>query len=144
MTDNFNEYPATDGVAPDRWASALHLFDNGVGGPHEESTTERWERAQLLFEAKDYIGAVRLLTDVVQEAPEQTGPRLLLARAYYHSAQLRRAEEQLRQIVERDPVEHYAHLMLGRTLQRQGRQDEAQPWLRMAAAFSGEFPDDEG
>jgi predicted Zn-dependent protease len=142
MPDNINAYPA-DGVAPDRWASALHLFDNGAGVPHQETTLERWERAQLLFGAKDYIGAAKLLAAVVEEAPEQTGPRLLLARAYYHSAQLRRAEEQLREIVERDPVEHYAHLMLGRTLQRQGRQDEAEPWLRMAGAFSGEFPDDE-
>ncbi|BCM72889.1 MULTISPECIES: tetratricopeptide repeat protein [Streptomyces] len=143
MTDNLNAYTATGGVAPDRWASALHLFDDGVGRPHEETTAERWERAQLLFEAKDYIGAAELLVAVVEEAPEQTGPRLLLARAYYHSAQLRRAEEQLRQIVERDPVEHYAHLMLGRTLERQGRTDEAQPWLRMAGAFAGEFPDDD-
>ncbi|MBA2945810.1 tetratricopeptide repeat protein [Streptomyces himalayensis] len=143
MTDNFNEYLANDGVAPDRWASALHLFDNGAGVPHEETTAERWERAQLLFEARDYIGAARLLAVVVEEVPEQTGPRLLLARAYYHSAQLRRAEEQLREVIERNPVEHYAHLMLGRTLQRQGHQDEAEPWLRMAAAFAGEFPDDD-
>ncbi|MGW5640023.1 tetratricopeptide repeat protein [Streptomyces sp. NPDC003832] len=135
-----NEYPAHDGVAPDRWASALHLFDNGAGGPREESALERWERALLLFDAKDYIGAARLLADLVEEAPEQTGPRLLLARSYYHSAQLRRAEEQLRRIIDRDPVEHYAHLMLGRTLERQGRHEEAAPWLRMAAAFSGELP----
>jgi Flp pilus assembly protein TadD len=138
MTGNYNGYPATVGVAPDRWASALHLFDEGAGVPHEETTAERWERARLLFEAKDYIGAAKLLAAVVEEVPEQTGPRLLLARAYYHSAQLRRAEEQLREIVERNPVEHYAHLMLGRTLQRQGRKDEADTWLRMAAAFSGE------
>ncbi|WAZ26034.1 tetratricopeptide repeat protein [Streptomyces cinnabarinus] len=140
-TDSFNDYPAHDGVAPDRWASALHLFDNGAGAPHEETALERWERAQLLFGARDYIGAARLLAEVVEEAPEQTGPRLLLARSYYHSAQLSRAEEQLRHIVDRDPVEHYAHLMLGRTLERQGRQEEAAPWLRMAAAFSGELPD---
>ena len=50
--------------------------------------------------------------------------RWLLARAYYHSAQLRRAESELRVIVERDPVEHYARLMLGRALERQGRQEE--------------------
>ncbi|WP_217214174.1 tetratricopeptide repeat protein [Streptomyces sp. AC550_RSS872] len=142
MTDNFNAYAATGGVAPDRWASALHLFDDGAGVPHEESTIERWERALLLFEARDYIGAAKLLAVVVEEAPELTGPRLLLARAYYHSAQLGRAEEQLREIVERDPVEHYAHLLLGRTLQRQGRQAEAEPWLRMAGAFAGEFPED--
>ncbi|WUE95879.1 tetratricopeptide repeat protein [Streptomyces sp. NBC_00490] len=138
-TDGFNDCPAQDGVAPDRWASALHLFDNGAGVPHEESVLERWERAQLLFEARDYIGAARLLALVVEEVPEQTGPRLLLARAYYHSAQLGCAEEQLRQVIDRDPVEHYAHLMLGRTLERQGRGDEAAPWLRMAAAFSGEL-----
>ncbi|MFJ8111702.1 tetratricopeptide repeat protein [Streptomyces sp. NPDC096132] len=142
MTDNFNTYPSYDGVAPDRWASALHLFDNGAGGPREESTVERWERAQLLFGATDYIGAAKLLAVVVEEAPEQNGPRLLLARAYYHSAQLGRAEQQLREIIERDPVEHYAHLMLGRTLERQGRRDEAGPWLRLAAAFAGEFPDE--
>ncbi|MFG2730344.1 tetratricopeptide repeat protein [Streptomyces canus] len=143
MTDSFddlNGHPVRDGVAPDRWASALHLFDNGVGVPREESVLERWERARLLFEARDYIGAARLLAAVVEEAPEQIGPRLLLARAYYHSAQLRRAEDQLRQVIDRDPVEHYAHLMLGRTLERQGRSDEAAPWLRMAAAFSGELP----
>ncbi|MFF4710591.1 tetratricopeptide repeat protein [Streptomyces eurythermus] len=143
MSDTFHDYPATGGVAPDRWASALHLFDDGPGVPHEETTAERWERARLLFDAKDYAGAAKLLTAVVEDAPEQTGPRLLLARAYYHSAQLRRAEDQLRRIIDRDPVEHYAHLMLGRTLERQGRHEEATPWLRMAAAFAGELPADD-
>ncbi|MDL5205888.1 tetratricopeptide repeat protein [Streptomyces sp. ALI-76-A] len=137
MNNDFSDYRANGGVAPDRWASALHLFENGAGVPDEETVAERWERARLLFEAKDYIGAARLLGVVVEEVPEQTGPRLLLARAYYHSAQLRRAEEQLRLIIDRDPVEHYAHLMLGRTLERQGRHEEAGSWLRMAAAFSG-------
>ncbi|OLF14133.1 hypothetical protein BLA60_02945 [Actinophytocola xinjiangensis] len=127
MTDN--TYPSQ--VAADRWASALHLFDQA----HPETAAERWERAELLFEARDYTAAAKALAEVVAEYPDQTGPRLLLARAYYHSAQLGRAEEQLREIVERDPVEHYAHLMLGRTLQRRGRHDEAARWLRMAEAF---------
>ncbi|MEV5320549.1 tetratricopeptide repeat protein [Streptomyces sp. NPDC052687] len=100
---------------------------------------ERWERARMFFDAKDYAAAARVLDGLVEEAPEQTGPRLLLARAYYHSAQLRRAEAELRVIVERDPVEHYARLMLGRTLQRQGRQEEAEPHLRIASALAGDF-----
>lgn len=128
---NFTYQPNGEPTA-DRWASALHLFDGGAG-----STAEQWERARLLFEAKDYTAAAGVLVEVVEEAPEQTGPRLLLARAYYHSAQLRRAEEQLRAVIDRDPVEHYAHLMLGRTLERQGRHDEAARWLRMAEAFAG-------
>ncbi|PZT71149.1 hypothetical protein DN402_02635 [Streptomyces sp. SW4] len=102
---------------------------------------ERWERARMFFDAKDYAAAARVLGALVEEVPEQTGPRLLLARAYYHSAQLRRAEAELRTIVERDPVEHYARLMLGRTLQRQGRQTEAEPHLRIASALAGDFGD---
>ncbi|WP_416982181.1 tetratricopeptide repeat protein [Streptomyces sp. T028] len=103
---------------------------------------ERWERAQLFFGARDYTAAARVLAPLVEEVPEQTGPRLLLARAYYHSAQLRRAETELRLIVESDPVEHYARLMLGRTLERQGRHAEAAPQLRLASALAGDFPQD--
>ncbi|QIY75175.1 tetratricopeptide repeat protein [Streptomyces sp. RLB1-33] len=103
------------------------------------TAAERWERAQLFFDAKDYAGAARVLGGLVDEVPKQTGPRLLLARAYYHSAQLRRAETELRALVERDPVEHYARLMLGRTLQRQGRHDEAESHLRIASALAGDF-----
>ncbi|MFC7466765.1 tetratricopeptide repeat protein [Actinomadura keratinilytica] len=53
---------------------------------------DRWDRAQLFFEAKEYTTAVRILNGLVEEAPEHQGARLLLARAYYHSAQLGRAE----------------------------------------------------
>ncbi|WP_431306369.1 tetratricopeptide repeat protein [Streptomyces exfoliatus] len=101
---------------------------------------ERWDRAQLFFEAKEYGTAVRILRGLVAEHPDQTAQRLLLARAYYHSAQLSRAETELRAVLDRDPVEHYARLMLGRTLERQGRTDEAAPHLRMAAAMAGEAP----
>ncbi|HEX6354709.1 MAG TPA: tetratricopeptide repeat protein [Actinophytocola sp.] len=97
-----------------------------------------YQMAEALFEFRDYAGAAKLLVEVVEEAPNLVAPRLLLARAYYHSAQLGRAEEQLREIITRDPVEPYAHLMLGRTLERQGRHDEAAPLLRLAAAFTGD------
>ena len=103
------------------------------------TAAERWERARMFFDARDYAGAARVLGGLVEEVPELVGPRLLLARSYYHSAQLRRAEAELRVLVELDPVEHYARLMLGRTLQRQGRTDEAEPHLRIASALAGEF-----
>ncbi|WOX20690.1 tetratricopeptide repeat protein [Streptomyces solicathayae] len=105
------------------------------------TAAERWDRAQLFFEAKEYLTAARILRGLVDEVPEQTAQRLLLARSYYHSAQLGRAETELRAVLDRDPVEHYARLMLGRTLERQGRHDEAAPHLRMAAAMAGEFTD---
>ncbi|MFI7008252.1 tetratricopeptide repeat protein [Streptomyces sp. NPDC050145] len=95
----------------------------------------------MFFDAKEYTTAAKILEGLVEEVPEQSGPRLLLARSYYHSAQLRRAETELREIVERDPVEHYARLMLGRTLERQGRDAEAAPHLKMASALAGDFPE---
>jgi predicted Zn-dependent protease len=131
---DFNAYQPNGEPAADRWLTALHLFGDPDGST-EPPTAENWERARLLFEVKDYRAAIRLLLAVVEEVPEQVAPRLLLARGYYHSAQLRHAEEQLRAVIERDPVEHYAHLMLGRTLERQGRHTEAAPWLRTAVAM---------
>ncbi|MFJ6782493.1 tetratricopeptide repeat protein [Streptomyces yangpuensis] len=105
------------------------------------TAAERWARAQLFFEAREYATAARILEPLAGEVPEQLAPRLLLARAYYHSAQLSRAERELRAVLERWPVEDYARLMLGRTLERLGRSDEARPHLRMAAAMAGEFPE---
>ncbi|GGZ61998.1 tetratricopeptide repeat protein [Streptomyces subrutilus] len=105
------------------------------------TAAERWERAGLFFEAKEYATAARILDALAEEAPEQLAPRLLLARAYYHSAQLSRAEAELRSLLERWPVEDYAQLLLGRTLERLGRAAEARPYLRMAAAMAGDLPE---
>ncbi|MGW6024140.1 tetratricopeptide repeat protein [Streptomyces sp. NPDC055099] len=103
------------------------------------TAAERWERARQFFDAKEYATAARILDALADEVPEQVAPRLLLARAYYHSAQLLRAEAELRTVIELDPVEQYARLLLGRTLERQGRDADAAPHLRMAAALSGDF-----
>lgn len=119
-------------IGTDSTATHTAYYDHGT-------PAERWERAQLYFRSRDYAGAARVLAGLVEEVPEQSGPRLLLARAYYHSAQLQRAEAELRVLVERDPVEHYARLMLGRTLQRQGRYAEAESHLRIASALDGDF-----
>ncbi|MCX5403123.1 tetratricopeptide repeat protein [Streptomyces sp. NBC_00335] len=105
------------------------------------TTAERWDRGRLFFEAKEYANAARVLHGVAAEAPELLAPRLLLARAYYHSAQLSKAEGELRGVLDRWPVEDYAQLMLGRTLERQGRAAEAAAYLRIAAAMAGDFPE---
>lgn len=96
---------------------------------------EEYERALLFFEARDYTTAARILSGVVREAPRHLAARLLLARAYYHSAQLTRAEAELRRVLEQDPAEAYAHLMLGRALERQSRTQDAAPHLRLAEAM---------
>ncbi|MDT0379790.1 tetratricopeptide repeat protein [Streptomyces sp. DSM 42041] len=98
---------------------------------------QEYERAVLFYEARDYAGAARILRPLVDAEPRKLGTRLLLARAYYHSAQLGRAETELRAVLEQDPAEAYAHLVLGRTLERQNRPVEAIRHLRLAEAMTG-------
>ena len=106
--------------------------------------------AEGLFERGDYLAAAPALATLVAEVEDTraagleggsadetarhgtTDLRLLLARAYYHSAQLARAEAVLRPLLDESPTEAYGHLLLGRTLQRAGRHDEAARPLALA------------
>jgi thioredoxin-like negative regulator of GroEL len=94
-----------------------------------------YRRATMFFEAGDPAGAARLLEPILAAEPDHADVRLLLARAYFHSAQLSRAEQQLLVLVDRDPSDHYARFVLGRTLERQSRHSEALPHLRIASAM---------
>jgi Flp pilus assembly protein TadD len=98
---------------------------------------EEYRRATFFFESGDPLGAARLLEPIVEAEPQNAAVRQLLARAYFQSAQLARAEVQLRALIERDPTDHYAHHVLGRTLERAGRFSQALPHLRLAAAMNG-------
>ncbi|GIM81542.1 tetratricopeptide repeat protein [Salinispora arenicola] len=94
-----------------------------------------YRRATLFFEAGDPTGAARLLEPILAAEPGNAAVRQLLARAYYSSAQLNRAEKHLRELVDRDPSDHYAHHVLGRTLERLNRHVDALRHLRIAAAM---------
>ncbi|PZG16266.1 hypothetical protein C1I95_17970 [Micromonospora craterilacus] len=94
-----------------------------------------YRRANLFFEAGDPTSAARLLEPIVEAEPDNAAVRQLLARAYFQSAQLTRAEEQLRELVDRNPSDHYAHHVLGRTLERLNRHTDALRHLRIAAAM---------
>ena len=108
-----------------------------------QGIAERYEQARGLYRHGEYREAATLLSTLVDEsllAPPLHGTtelRLLLARAYFHSAQLHRAERVTRAVLADDPDEPYANLLLGRTLQRQGRPAEAKPHLAMAELLGG-------
>jgi len=97
---------------------------------------EEYRRAALFMEAGDPIESARILEPVVAAEPGHCEVRLRLALAYFASAQLGKAEEHLRELVIRDPSDHYAHHLLGRTLERQNRASEALPHLRLAEAMA--------
>lgn len=103
----------------------------------------RLASAQSLFDHGDPTAAASALADLVAEAREgevlhdTTELRVLLARAYFGSAQLGRAESVLRELVSERPTDGYIHLMLGRTLQRQGRHEDARQHLVLAEVLDG-------
>lgn len=113
----------------------------GHAGLLEDSVHDRWVRAQALFEERAYREAIVLLKELL-DSPEDVGhalteARLLLARSYYHSALLAPAIEAARQVLDLDPHEPYAHLLIGRSLQRQSKPDEAAPHLKLARLLGG-------
>lgn len=99
---------------------------------------ERYRWATRLLTSGDPHSALQVLQPLLDS--EQDNPTVLLvaARAAFDSAQVARAEELFRRIVELDPADHYAHAGLGRTLQRRHRHREAIPHLRIASALSPE------
>ena len=107
--------------------------------------TLRLEWARSLFDHGDFSAAAKALAELVDEtASDQTlhgttDLRLLLARSYFGSAQLGRAEAVLRGLVDDAPDDGYLHLLLGRTLQRQSRHDDARRHLALAEVL-GDHP----
>lgn len=103
-----------------------------------EGTVEAFRRAEQLVAQRRPLEALSVLEPVVDVARDEPSVQLLLGRAYYFSAQLRKAERAFLRLLDFDPSDHYARLVLGRTLQRQGRLNEARAQLRLAATM---YPD---
>lgn len=105
-------------------------------------TYEEYQRGQMFFDARDYAEAGRILAPIVEAEPDNRAAVELLGRAYFHSAQLGRAEKTFRRLIELDPANGWAHEALGRTLERRGRAHEALPHRKLARAM-GTDPADE-
>ncbi|MCF1595187.1 DsbA family protein [Streptomyces muensis] len=103
----------------------------------EEVRRLRW--SESLLEKRDPLGALTLLQPLLDRHGDDLNVRRLAARGYFHSAQLSHAHDVLRRLVVDAPDDSYAWLMLGRTLQRLGREEEAASYLKVAAAMTPEY-----
>ena len=92
-------------------------------------------RADLFLNMGQPTEAARILQPVVDAEPANEAALELLARAYYGSAQLARAEESLSRLVDMSPSNGWARRALARTLERQSRSGEAAVHHRMADAL---------
>ena len=99
---------------------------------------ELLDRGRMFRESGDPSTAARILSEAATAAPDNRAVLTELALAHFQSAALGRAEEVALKLVELDPSDSYARLLLGRALARQSRHIEAIPHLRLAAAMSDE------
>jgi Flp pilus assembly protein TadD len=104
--------------------------------PYGESRFRAFRQAEDLVGRRRPLEALKALEPLLAEDPDKPSVHLLAGRAYFHSAQLRRAEQAFNRVLELDPTDHYARFVLGRTLQRLGRLAEALAQLRMASAMN--------
>lgn len=82
--------------------------------------------------------ALEVIEPALAEEPTNRGLRSLRAWAYLMRAQLQKAHDELRSLVDEDPSDAWARHALGRALERQARYDDALPHLRLAAAMTGD------
>ena len=103
--------------------------------PYENDVHSEYLRADLFFNMGQPIEAARVLEGVVAVEPDNQAALELLARSYFRSAQLTRAEETLTRLVELAPANGWARRALARTLERQSRAADAAVHHRVADAL---------
>ena len=103
--------------------------------PYERDLHSDFLRADLFLSMGQPVEAARALEPLVAAEPGNEAALELLARSYFGAAQLQRAEDALRRLVELAPANGWARRALARTLERQSRGDEAVPHHRVADAL---------
>ncbi|WP_063124214.1 MULTISPECIES: tetratricopeptide repeat protein [Modestobacter] len=103
--------------------------------PYEIDLHSEYLRADLFLAMGQPTEAARVLEAVLAAEPDNQAALELLARSYFGSAQLSRAEETLSRLVERAPANGWARRALARTLERQSRGADAAVHHRVADAL---------
>src|SRR5256884_7206007 len=70
-----------------------------------------------------------------RRAPDKASIREALGIAYFRISRFAEAEEEFRAVLELSPVDDYAHYALGRCLEKQGRDVEANRHYKLASSL---------
>ncbi len=116
-----------------------------AGDGHEASGTgadapdtevyDLFRRGSALLEARDYEAAAVPLERARRLEPDKASIREALGRAYFHAGRYAAARDEFAAVVERSPVNDFAHFCLGRSLEKTGRRVEARRHLTLAAGL---------
>ena len=99
----------------------------------EYEVYDLFQRGSRLLEAGDFNAAAIPLERASRLEPDKGSIREALGRAYFRSRRFEQAAEDFAALVERYPVNDYAHFCLGRSLEKTGRKQEARRHAALAA-----------
>ena len=100
-----------------------------------ELVYDLYKRGSELLEHGDYSAAAIPLEQAREYEPDKTSIREALGRAYFRSGRYERARDEFAAVVERSPVNDFAHFCLGRSLDKTGNRTGARRHLRLAAGL---------
>jgi Flp pilus assembly protein TadD len=109
--------------------------------PPDDSVYSLYVRGMSLLESGDFDQAAVPLGKAARLAPDKTSIREALGRAYFRTRRYAEAAEEFEAVVERYPVNDYAHFCLGRALTKTGRTNRARRHLAIAANLRPERRD---
>jgi Flp pilus assembly protein TadD len=99
------------------------------------------ETYNLYRQGRDHLAnglnaqATVALEKAKKREPAKASIREALGIAYFRISRFAEAEREFREILELQPVDHYAHFALGRCLEKQGRAGEARGHYKLARCF---------
>ena len=100
-----------------------------------EHVYDLFMRGRRLLEAGDFSAATIPLEKARRLEPDKTSIREALGRAYFRSGRYADARDEFAAVVERSPVNDFAHFCLGRALEKTGRRVEARRHLTLAVGL---------
>jgi tetratricopeptide (TPR) repeat protein len=107
----------------------------------QEDLYDLYQRGMSLLEAGEFEQATVPLAKAARRAPDKSSIREALGRAYFRSRRYREAAAEFEAVVERYPVNDYAHFCLGRALTLTGQRQRARRHLAIAACLRPERHD---
>jgi Flp pilus assembly protein TadD len=100
-----------------------------------ESTYSLFQRGRRHLRAGMAAQATVSLEKAKAREPDKASIREALGIAYFRIRRWSEAEEEFRKVLELSPVNDYAHYALGRCLEKQGRDREANVHYKLASSL---------
>jgi Flp pilus assembly protein TadD len=101
-----------------------------------ESTYSLFQQGRAQLRQGMAAQATVALEKAKRREPEKESIREALGIAYFRIRRWSEAEAEFRKLLELSPVNDYAHYALGRCLEKQGRDDEANVHYKLASALT--------